>query len=112
MSALEVGPERVAITTPDGRIFEERANPREIVSDRLRRHKHALGRDSGGVLHECGRLELPHGAVRLHPGWRRARKRAAPWAGLSAPPVARLFLLPKYSSDLNPIEQFFAKLKH
>jgi putative transposase len=25
---------------------------------------------------------------------------------------ARLFFLPKYSSDLNPIEQFFAKLKH
>ena len=29
MSVLDVGPERVAITTPDGRIFEERANPRE-----------------------------------------------------------------------------------
>ncbi|MET4121712.1 transposase [Bradyrhizobium sp. JR1.5] len=25
---------------------------------------------------------------------------------------AKLFLLPKYSSDLNPIEQVFAKLKH
>ncbi len=25
---------------------------------------------------------------------------------------ARLFLLPKYSQDLNPIEQVFAKLKH
>lgn len=25
---------------------------------------------------------------------------------------ARLLLLPKYSPDLNPIEQFFAKLKH
>jgi len=25
---------------------------------------------------------------------------------------AKLFLLPKYSSDLNPIEQMFAKLKH
>ena len=25
---------------------------------------------------------------------------------------ARLFLLPKYSPDLNPIEKFFAKLKH
>ena len=25
---------------------------------------------------------------------------------------AKLFLLPKYSPDLNPIEQFFAKLKH
>jgi transposase len=25
---------------------------------------------------------------------------------------ARLFVLPKYSPDLNPIEQFFAKLKH
>src|SRR5262249_42590637 len=25
---------------------------------------------------------------------------------------ARLFYLPKYSPDLNPIEQFFAKLKH
>jgi transposase len=25
---------------------------------------------------------------------------------------ARLFFLPKYSPDLNPIEQFFAKLKH
>lgn len=25
---------------------------------------------------------------------------------------ARLFLLPKYSPDLNPIEQVFAKLKH
>jgi transposase len=25
---------------------------------------------------------------------------------------ARLFLLPKYSPDLNPIEQLFAKLKH
>jgi transposase len=25
---------------------------------------------------------------------------------------ARLFFLPKYSPDLNPIEMFFAKLKH
>ena len=25
---------------------------------------------------------------------------------------ARLILLPKYSPDLNPIEKFFAKLKH
>ncbi|MER9296372.1 transposase, partial [Mesorhizobium sp. M0621] len=25
---------------------------------------------------------------------------------------ARLFLLPKYSPDLNPIEKLFAKLKH
>ena len=25
---------------------------------------------------------------------------------------AKLFFLPKYSPDLNPIEQFFAKLKH
>ncbi len=25
---------------------------------------------------------------------------------------ARLLFLPKYSPDLNPIEQFFAKLKH
>jgi len=25
---------------------------------------------------------------------------------------ARLFFLPKYSPDLNPIEQFFAKFKH
>ena len=25
---------------------------------------------------------------------------------------ARLFYLPKYSPDLNPIEQFFSKLKH
>jgi transposase len=25
---------------------------------------------------------------------------------------ARLFYLPKYSPDFNPIEQFFAKLKH
>lgn len=25
---------------------------------------------------------------------------------------ARLFFLPKYSPDMNPIEQFFAKLKH
>jgi transposase len=25
---------------------------------------------------------------------------------------AKLFLLPKYSPDLNPIEQMFAKLKH
>jgi transposase len=25
---------------------------------------------------------------------------------------ARLFYLPKYSPDLNPIEQFIAKLKH
>ena len=30
--------------------------------------------------------------------------------GLSA--GAKLILLPKYSPDLNPIEQFFAKLKH
>ena len=26
--------------------------------------------------------------------------------------AAKLFLLPKYSPDLNPIEQVFAKLKH
>src|ERR1700758_1169881 len=28
------------------------------------------------------------------------------------PAGATLFFLPKYSPDLNPIEQFFAKLKH
>jgi transposase len=27
-------------------------------------------------------------------------------------PLALLFFLPKYSPDLNPIEQVFAKLKH
>ena len=26
--------------------------------------------------------------------------------------MPRLFFLPRYSPDLNPIEQFFAKLKH
>ena len=31
---------------------------------------------------------------------------------LSAQPGPRLFFLPKYSPDLNPIEQVFAKLKH
>ena len=36
------------------------------------------------------------------PAVRRAIRRAG----------AKLFLLPKYSPDLNPIEQFFAKLKH
>ena len=35
-----------------------------------------------------------------------AVRRAIRYAG------ARLFLLPKYSPDLNPIEQLFAKLKH
>jgi DDE superfamily endonuclease len=29
-----------------------------------------------------------------------------------SPTAARLFYLPKYSPDLNPIEQFFAKFKH
>ena len=28
------------------------------------------------------------------------------------PPARASFYLPKYSPDLNPIEQFFAKLKH
>ncbi|MBR0800679.1 transposase [Bradyrhizobium jicamae] len=28
-----------------------------------------------------------------------------------APPATRLFYLPKYSPDLNPIEQFFAKFR-
>ena len=36
----------------------------------------------------------------------RAVRRAIRAAG------ARLFLLPKYSPDLNPIEMFFSKLKH
>jgi transposase len=30
----------------------------------------------------------------------------------TSPPGARLFFLPPYSPDLNPIEQVFAKLKH
>ena len=33
-------------------------------------------------------------------------------SGQSAPLERQLFLLPKYSPDLNPIEQVFAKLKH
>ena len=39
-----------------------------------------------------------------HKGW--AVRRAIRSAG------AKLFFLPKYSPDLNPIEQVFAKLKH
>ena len=39
-----------------------------------------------------------------HKGW--AVRRAIRSIG------AKLFFLPKYSPDLNPIEQFFAKLKH
>ena len=37
-----------------------------------------------------------------------AKRSAPPSAGVGA----RLFFLPKYSPDLNPIEMFFAKLKH
>jgi pimeloyl-ACP methyl ester carboxylesterase len=33
-------------------------------------------------------------------------------AGRETAAVAKLFFLPKYSPDLNPIEMFFAKLKH
>ena len=60
MSVLDVDPEQVAITTRDGSIVEERVNPRESFPTALYRHYHALGCDSGGVLHECGCLELPH----------------------------------------------------
>ena len=46
--------------------------------------------------------------------------RSGPSIGIGSIPLrrairaagARLFYLPKYSPDLNPIEQFFAKLKH
>ena len=45
-----------------------------------------------------------HGQPRSHKS--AAVRRAIRGAG------ARLFLLPKYSPDLNPIEKLFAKLKH
>jgi putative transposase len=35
-----------------------------------------------------------------------------PFERQSAKAGAKLIFLPKYSPDLNPIEQFFAKLKH
>jgi pimeloyl-ACP methyl ester carboxylesterase len=54
MSVLEVGPERVAITTLDGRIVEERLNPRGSFPTAFDATEHALGCDPGGVLHECG----------------------------------------------------------
>ena len=41
-----------------------------------------------------------------------AATKARSCASSSAPPGAKLFFLPKYSPDLNPIEQVFAKLKH
>jgi transposase len=47
----------------------------------------------------------------LRPGRRRAiRRQAAPRAIREA--GAKVFFLPKYSPDLNPIEQVFSKLKH
>ena len=41
-----------------------------------------------------------------------AATREKPFAGLIRAAGAKLFFLPKYSPDLNPIEQVFAKLKH
>ena len=40
-----------------------------------------------------------------------ARTKPTPCVAIRAA-GARLFYLPKYSPDLNPIEQFFAKFKH
>ena len=48
--------------------------------------------------------DIRHGQARQSQG--HAVRRAIRSAG------ARLFFLPKYSPDLNPIEQLFAKLKH
>ena len=41
-----------------------------------------------------------------------AATKARPCAQLIRSAGAKLFFLPKYSPDLNPIEQVFAKLKH
>ena len=53
---------------------------------------------AGVIAHELGN------AFHSHKG--KAIRQAIRAAG------ARLFFLPKYSPDLNPIEQVFAKLKH
>ena len=54
--------------------------------------------------HPPTRRHRRHGHLGSHRGKRvRAAIRAV---------GARLFFLPKYSPDLNPIEMFFAKLKH
>ena len=35
-----------------------------------------------------------------------------PGEGFESPTFGKLFFLPKYSPDLNPIEMLFSKLKH
>ena len=56
----------------------------------------------------------PHGQAIWRSWTISAAIKAKPSVGRSAaqPEPAKLFFLPKYSPDFNPIEQVFAKLKH
>jgi transposase len=58
------------------------------------------------IINILARRRDPAPAVNLGSHKGKAVRRAIQSAG------ARLFLLPKYSPDLNPIEKLFAKLKH
>ncbi len=70
MSALTVNPERIAITTLDGQVIEERLNPRDSFP-------RPFGNDTrwdaiqGRILHERSCLELPRGTIWLYAARRR-----------------------------------------
>ena len=65
----------------------------------------ALANEAAALRGAIDRAALPRYPVRKDL-WSKAVRNSIRAAG------ARLFYLPKYSPDLNPIEQFFAKLKH
>src|SRR5438046_6844476 len=74
---------------------------RAECDDHCRRTSRCTGRLRN---HRSQRLPRPTGGRARSLGFK--ARRAARSAG------AKLFFLPKYSPDLNPIEQVFAKLKH
>ena len=79
----------------DGPVAYRRADQRRMLPPLRRKGAHP---------DPATRRHRDHGQSRLPQEQRRAS--GHPGAG------ARLFFLPKYSPDLNPIEQFFSKLKH
>ena len=76
VSSMGVGPERVAITDLDGKIIEERADPRSSFPSEFNPTDDTMGCHPGCILYECSRLELRGRAFRLRATGRRCNGRS------------------------------------
>jgi DDE superfamily endonuclease len=79
----------------------------------LMRHGSSKGRSMAGAFAPMSRrFSCPSFDPAISSSWITSAARSKAVRQLIRSVGAKLFFLPKYSPDLNPIEQVFAKLKH